>query len=465
MLKKHNQLFLTFMSAADIFVVVASWFGAYYFRFTFYEAPKGVPPISLYATALFAIIPVWAVSMQMGGLYKQMRSDSRFDEYFRIAYTSTIAVVIMMAMAFFYREYTFSRIVILMFWGFCVFGLVTSHSVVRAILRRARAKGYNLRYVLIVGAGELGQALAEKFAHHPESGLKVVGLLGDSEDEVGKKINGYEVIGVIDQLKEKIDEHNVDQIFIALPSHLTERLEKTMSLLDEETVDVKLAPDILQYISLSGGVEDFEGIPIISLTESPMYGWNRAIKLLFDFIFSIIFLIIASPAMIAIAIAIKLESEGPVIYCQRRMSMDGNPFTLYKFRSMKIGAEDDTGAVWATKDDNRKTKIGEFIRKTSLDEFPQLFNVIKGQMSLVGPRPERPEFVEKFKSDIPKYMLRHKVKSGITGWAQVNGWRGSTSLVKRIEYDLYYIENWSLLLDIKIIWLTLWKGFINDHAY
>ena len=238
-----------------------------------------------------------------------------------------------------------------------------------------------------------------------------------------------------------------------------------MSLLDEETVDVKLAPDILQYISLSGGVEDFEGIPIISLTESPMYGWNRALKFVFDFIFSIVFLTIASPVMIAVAIAIKLESEGPVIYSQRRMSLDGNPFTLYKFRSMKTGAEDNTGAVWATKDDDRKTKIGEFIRKTSLDEFPQLFNVLQGQMSLVGPRPERPEFVEKFKSDIPKYMLRHKVKSGITGWAQVNGWRGSTSLVKRIEYDLYYIENWSLLLDIKIIWLTLWKGFVNDHAY
>lgn len=453
------------MSTADICVVIASWLGAYYTRFALFEASKGVPPISLYAAALFAIVPVWAVSMQVGGLYKQMRSDSRFDEYFRIVYTSTIAVTIMMAMAFFYREYTFSRIIILLFWGFSIFGLVTSHSMVRAVLRRARAKGYNLRYVLIVGAGELGQALAEKFARHPESGLKVVGLLGDSADEIGKKVNGYEVIGSIDQLKEKIGEHNIDQIFIALPSHLTERLAKTMSLLGEETVDVKLAPDILQYISLRGGVEDFEGIPIISLTESPIYGWNRALKLVFDFIFSIVFIIIALPVMIAIAVAIKLESKGPAIYRQRRMSLDGNPFTLYKFRSMKIGAEDDTGPVWSTKEDDRKTRIGEFIRKTSLDELPQLFNVLKGQMSLVGPRPERPEFVEKFKGDIPKYMLRHKVKSGITGWAQVNGWRGSTSLVKRIEYDLYYIENWSLLLDIKIIWLTVWKGFINDHAY
>ena len=217
MLKKHNQLFLALMSTADIIVVIVSWFGAYYLRFTFYEAPKGIPPISLYASALFAIIPVWAVSMRVGGLYKQMRSGSRFDEYFRIAYTATIAVVVMMAMAFFYREYTFSRIVIMLFWGFSVFGLITSHSLVRAVLRRARARGYNLRFVLIVGAASLVRRWRQKFSRHPESGLKVVGLLGDTEDEVGKKINGYEVIGVIDQLKEKIGEHNVDQIFIASP--------------------------------------------------------------------------------------------------------------------------------------------------------------------------------------------------------------------------------------------------------
>lgn len=465
MLKKHNQFFLTLMLITDIAVVIASWFAAYFFRFEYFDAPKGIPSLSLYTALLPVLVPIWGVSMWVGGLYIQMRSDSRFHEYFRIFKTATISIILMLALAFFYREYTFSRIVMVLFWGFSIIGLITSHSIVRGALRSFRSRGYNLRYVLIIGAGELGQTLAAKFTEHAESGLKVVGLLGDNEDEVGGNVSGYEVIGTIDQVKEIITKHNVDQIFIALPRHMDERLEKTLALLGDETVDIKLAPDILQYITLNGGVEDFDGIPIISLSESPMYGWNRVFKKLFDVFFSIIFIIITAPVMAAIAIAIKLESKGNIIFRQERMSFGGDSFTLYKFRSMKVDAESKTGAVWARENDDRRTKIGEFIRRTSLDELPQFFNVLKGDMSLVGPRPERPVFVKDFKSDIPMYMLRHKMKAGITGWAQVNGFRGNTSLKKRVEYDIYYIENWSLLLDIKIIWLTVWKGFINDHAY
>ncbi len=465
MLKKHNQLFLSLTLVTDLSVACVSWIASYYIRFTFFDAPKGIPPIEDYLQFIPVVALVWAVSLQVSGLYIPMRSDSRFHEYYRIFKATTISTVLIIAGAFFYREAEFSRAVMGIFWGTSVLSLMLSHSVIRSVLRSVRSKGYNLRFVLIIGAGELGRALAENFSRHPESGLKVLGILSDDENDMGREICGYKVIGSIDRVKEIIAKLNIDQIFIALPRHMDKRLEKTLEALGDEMVDIKLAPDILNLIQISGGVEDFDGIPIISLSESPMYGWNRVLKRLFDIVFSLVFIVIASPVMLAISIAIKLESKGPVIFRQERMSLGGVPFNIFKFRSMTVDAESETGAVWAKKHDNRRTKVGEFIRKTSLDEFPQLFNVLKGDMSLVGPRPERPVFVKDFKKSISMYMLRHKMKAGITGWAQVNGWRGNTSIDKRIEFDLYYIENWSLLLDIKILWLTIFKGFINDHAY
>ncbi|VAX15002.1 Undecaprenyl-phosphate galactosephosphotransferase [hydrothermal vent metagenome] len=467
MLKKHNQIFFAAMLIVDVLAIILSWFLSYHVRFHsgMFDVPKGVPPFSEYATVLPVIIVIWIMALQMGGLYEPMRSNSRFHEYFRIFRTATISAVLMATAAFFYREFEFSRLMMGIFWGISIIALTFSHTVVRTALRNARKRGFNLRYVLIVGAGELGQTLAGTFARHPESGLKVFGILGDTEDDIGLTYHGYPVIGTIDQVKEKIQEHEIDQIFIALPRDADLRLEKTLALLGDETVDVKLAPDILQFMRLNSGVEDFDGIPIVSLTESPMYGWNLLLKRIFDIVVSLISIVIWAPVMLVVAILIKLESKGPLFYKQERMSLGGGSFVIYKFRSMKDEAESETGAVWAKNNDDRRTGIGEFLRRTSLDELPQLFNVLKGNMSLVGPRPERPVFVKDFKKTVPMYMLRHKMKAGITGWAQVNGWRGDTSLEKRIEFDLYYIENWSLFLDVKILWLTIWKGFINKHAY
>ena len=467
MLKKHNQLFFAMMLVADLGVVVLSWLLAYYIRFhsSLIPIPFGVPPVELYIRFIPIVALIWAVSLQVGGLYSQMRSDSRFHEYYRIFKTATISALLMTAAAFFYREYSYSRTVMGLFWGISIVALTISHTMTRTALRTFRRKGYNLRYVLIIGAGELGQTLAETFSRHPESGLKVTGILTDDEKDVGKTIHGYKVIGVIDQVKEIIKTRGVDQIFIALPRQAQDRLDKTLSLLGDEVVDIKLAPDILQFMRLNSGVEDFDGIPIVSLSESPMYGWNLVLKRFFDMTLSAIMIVLLSPFMLLIAILIKLESKGPLLYKQERMSLGGEPFTIYKFRSMKFDAEKESGPVWANANDDRRTKVGEFIRRTSIDELPQLFNVLQGNMSLVGPRPERPVFVQDFRKNIPMYMLRHKMKAGITGWAQVNGWRGATSLEKRIEYDLYYIENWSLLLDFKIMWLTIWKGFVNKHAY
>lgn len=467
MLKKHNQLFLTLMIVTDLVMVVVSWFASYYTRFhlDLFPTPMGVPSVWIYINLLPVILVVWFFALRFGEMYSPMRSDSRFHEYYRILKAATIGSVMVMAATFFYREHSYSRAVMGLFWVYSSFFLVVSHTTVRAILRKLRSMGYNLRYVLIVGTGELGQTLAGTFARHPESGLKLVGMLTDDPAEVGMKYQDCEVIGLIDDVSSHIDKLSIDQIFIALPRHANERMEKTLNLLGSEYVDIKLAPDILQFMRLNAGVEDFDGIPIVSLSESPMYGWNRVFKRVFDIVFASIFIVLWSPVMALVTILIKLESKGPAVFKQERMSLGSGRFTIYKFRSMRQDAESETGAVWAKKEDDRRTRVGEFIRRTSLDELPQLFNVLTGDMSLVGPRPERPMFVEDFSKTVPMYMLRHKMKAGITGWAQVNGLRGQTSLEKRLEFDLYYIENWSLMFDIKILWLTIWKGFINEHAY
>ena len=466
MLKKHNQLFLTIMLVVDISVVVVSWLSAYWIRFsTDLPTPKGVPEFTEYLWFIPFLVIIWGLCMHIGGMYSPMRSDSRFNEYFRIFKASVYAITMTMAAAFFYREYSYSRAAMFLFWMLSISGLIISHIMVRTTLRIFRKRGYNLRYVVIVGAGELARSLAETFSRHPESGMVVVGMLADDPEDLGQEYHGHKVIGLVDDVDEIIEKYKVDQVFIALPHGAYERLENTLIRLSDATVDIKLAPDISQFIRLNSSVEDFDGFPIVSLSESPMYGWNKVLKTAFDYIFAAVFIVIWSPVMALIALAIKLESRGPLLYNQERMSLGGEPFTIYKFRTMRVDAEKETGAVWAKSGDDRRTFFGTFLRKTSLDELPQLFNVLTGKMSLVGPRPERPVFVADFKRSIPKYMLRHKMKAGITGWAQVNGLRGNTSLEKRVEYDLYYIENWSVLFDLKILWLTIWKGFVNKHAY
>ncbi|MEO5968489.1 MAG: exopolysaccharide biosynthesis polyprenyl glycosylphosphotransferase, partial [Bdellovibrionia bacterium] len=273
------------------------------------------------------------------------------------------------------------------------------------------------------------------------------------------------VIGHFGQIREFVRKRNPDQVLLALPRSQYADLERILELLKDETMDVQLIPDIHEYITLGCAVEDFDGLPIVNLNDSPMNGWGSLAKRTTDIALSSIALLVLSPLMILIALAIKIFSPGRVFYKQERMGLDGRNFKMIKFRSMAPNAEASSGAIWAQPNDQRRTKLGIFLRSTSLDELPQLWNVMRGDMSLVGPRPERPVFVTQFRQEIPHYMLRHKVKTGITGWAQVNGWRGNTSLDRRIECDLYYIRNWSYFLDIKIIFLTLWKGLVNKNAY
>ncbi len=468
MLKKHGQLFLTAIILFDSLAIAFSWFSAYYLHFktSFGPAPRGaVPELEVYYLALLPIWIVFMFNVKLFRLYQPLRGKPVSIDFYNITKITVLSILILTAATFFYRSESFSRMVTVYFWVLITFSMFTSHLLVRLLLMEARRRGFNLRHVLIIGSGELGQAVAEKINLHPEFGMNIVGFLTSHVEKVGREIGGGKVLGIYSDIVRIIRTHGIDQLYIALPLEAHDRMEKVLANLGEETVDIKVVPDLLKFMNLQAGVEELDGLPIVNLTESPLYGWNLVVKRVSDIVLSVLAILLSAPVLLLVAVLIKLGSKGPVIFRQERVGLDGEEFEMLKFRSMRVDAEDKTGPVWANKNDDRKTRLGAFLRKTSVDELPQLFNVLKGDMSLVGPRPERPVFVEEFKKSVPQYMLRLKMKAGLTGWAQVNGWRGDTSLNKRIEFDLYYIKNWSLLFDLKIILMTFWNGFVNPHAY
>ena len=467
MIRKHSQLYSTAILVFNSFAVAFAWLFAYLTRFELeiIWAAGGVPVENMYLYALVPVLVIFYINSRILGHDKPISMHPPTIEYFSILKLTSLSVLLLTAITFFYREISFSRIMAVYFWIFANIFLFISYRLVRLLVKKIHSRGIGLQKVLVVGAGELGQKIVEKINLHPEIGFSVMGYLSSQPEKVGKEFLGHKVLGLYEDLKQCIEEYGVSQLFIALPLNAHDQLKIILANLEFETVDIKLVPDLLRYMDLQSGIEDLDGMPIINLTESPLYGWNTVFKRGSDIILSGLAIIITFPIMILISLAIKLTSRGPLFYKQERMGLDRAVFMMYKFRSMKIGAEAETGPVWAKEKDERRTPIGAFLRGTSLDELPQLFNVFMGQMSLVGPRPERPVFVDEFKKSIPFYMLRLKMKAGLTGWAQVNGWRGNTSLEKRIEFDLYYIKHWSLLFDIKILFLTIWKGLINRHAY
>jgi Undecaprenyl-phosphate glucose phosphotransferase len=335
----------------------------------------------------------------------------------------------------------------------------------RELLRFIRKRGYNLRHALIVGTGSLGQDVTDRVHGHPELGIKIRGFLSEDNSQIGNELKGFKVLDTFENIRSVVMNQKIDMVLITLPLSAHEKLKDILNDIGDEMVSIMLIPDLLELATLRGGIGEFEGMPVISLRDTPLYGWNIVVKRVTDFVLSITILLAVSPLMLVISFLVKVTSRGPVFYSQERMGLDGKIFSMLKFRTMEIQAEKETGPVWAAKNDSRRTSIGTFLRKTSMDELPQFFNVLKGDMSIVGPRPEREFFIQQFRDKVPKYMLRHKMKAGITGWAQISGWRGNTSLEKRIECDLYYIENWSLRLDLAIMWLTIWRGLVNKHAY
>jgi Undecaprenyl-phosphate glucose phosphotransferase len=463
-LKAHSRLFEQLMLAADLSVVALSWLAAYALRF-YVVGPAlvtpEVPPRRDYLLQLVPILLVWAFAFHWFDLYRPRRIGSHVSEWVDIAKASTLGVLVLVAiMQFAFHEYEYSRVVIVYFWVLSIAGASLLRAGFREALRGARRRGYNVRRAVVVGGGRPAADVLAMLARRVDLGMQVVGVLGDkkeAETRPGPWLGGFEDVRAI------LDRHPVDIVFVALPHAEHGRLAGILADIGDDPVTIHLVPDVYGLASLRGGIEEFEAIPFIHLRESPLYGWNRVMKRAFDLVVGGVCLLVAAPVMLGVALAIRLGSPGPVLLRQERMGLDGRRFQLLKFRTMRVDAEAATGPVWARPDDDRRTPIGAALRRFNLDELPQLLNVLRGEMSLVGPRPERPVFVEDFRRRIPGYMLRHKVKAGMTGWAQVNGWRGDTSLEKRIEYDLYYIERWSLFFDLKILIQTLYRGFTNAY--
>lgn len=468
MLKKYGQFWENILLFTDIALIATSWFSAYSLRFHLnMGTAEGLSSIQDYLIVLLPILLIWPFIFKNMGLYKPRRASSHVAEIFDIAKASTLAAFILVTTTFFLIKHELSRLVFLYFWLLSIFALSFERMIFRELLRNIRRKGYNIRRVLIIGAGDLGGKVATKIMDNRWTGLEVVGYLDDYKP-VGQIVEGKDVLGRINDIEELVDLHKIDQVFVALPVRAYKRLVYVMEKLNNKLINIRIVPDIYQAITLNAGVEDFEGMPLINLTDTPMYGWNVVFKRFVDIVFSSSALIVISPLMAVIALIIKLTSPGPVFFKQRRYGLDGKVIWVYKFRTMTV-CEDGTDVPQAQKCDPRITPFGAFLRRTSLDELPQFINVWQGQMSVVGPRPHAIAHNEQYRKLIRSYMLRHKVKPGITGWAQVNGWRGETDTLdkmeKRVDFDLYYIENWSIWFDMEIMWLTVWKGLVNKNAY
>jgi len=460
-LKAHSRFFQHLTLAADLLLIAACWIVAYAVRFYLFPVVD-TPPFAGYALQLVPILVVWGFAFRAFDLYRPNRLGSRVSEWLDVAKASTLGVLVLVAiMTFVFREYSYSRLVIGLFWAESIVAVSLSRAVFRELFRFARRHGFNQRYAIVVGGGEPAAEVLRVLRRRPDVGIRVLGMLSDKR-EVPDNVRW---LGGIEDVRAVLDRQQVDIVFIALPHADYSRITTVLHGIGDDPVAIHLVPDVFALASLRGGVEEFETVPFIHLRESPLYGWNRVLKRAFDLVGGVLALTLAAPVMLAIVVALKLTTSGSVLYRQERMGVDGRRFRMLKFRTMRVDAEAQTGPVWATPDDPRRTWFGGFLRRWSLDELPQLLNVLRGEMSLVGPRPERPSFVEEFRRRVPGYMLRHKVKAGITGWAQINGWRGNTSIERRIECDLYYIERWSLAFDLRILVQTIWYGFRNRNAY
>jgi Undecaprenyl-phosphate glucose phosphotransferase len=475
MMRRYNRLLVAFFVIGDTLLGLTAFLSAYLLRFELLQSllpvHKGVPPFWQYLRIAPFIGLLVPIAFQVQGLYRLRRGRSRVDDFFGVFVGTILAVVLGLGGTLYYQTYLssepqkdvglyeVSQWVWLLFLMLNVAFSYASREIVRETLERRWRAGIGLKRVLIAGAGDLGRVVADKVLEHRELGFKIVGFLDDRiGDHIGYR--GIPLIGTLAEADDVIRREHVDHLYVALPLDEHVKMLGLIEATNRAGVDIHVVPDLLQFIALRARLENLDGVPIISLNDVPLRGFNSVLKRAIDMAISALSLALCSPFFALIALLIKRASPGPIFYTQERMGLDGKAFDVYKFRSMAEGAEDDTGPVWARDDDPRATSIGKWLRHFDVDELPQLWNVLKGDMSIVGPRPERPYFVEQFKHRIPQYMLRHKVKAGITGWAQVNGWRGNTSLEKRIEYDLYYIENWSVGLDIKIMWLTLVRGLL-----
>ena len=416
-------------------------------------------------TALYFLVPGYLILYSKLDLYSTRRASGRKRELLNVIKANTLGALIFMMILYLINQPDFSRQMIFIFWGVCICLETAVRNMMRALMMFWWKKGYNLKYVLLIGYSGSAESYINKVLLNPQWGYVIRGILDDNVER-GTEYKGIKVLGTIDNLSLILPENKLDEIAITLPLGQYGRLKEIVGLCEKSGVHTKFIPDYAGVIPNRPYTEDIQGLPVINIRRVPLNNTiNSVVKRLVDIVGSAVGIVLASPIMIVSAILIKATSDGPVIFSQERVGLHNKPFKMYKFRTMIEQTEAEEAKGWTTKDDPRVTKIGRFLRRTSLDELPQLFNIFIGQMSLVGPRPERPQFVEKFREEIPRYMIKHQVRPGLTGWAQINGLRGDTSIEKRIEHDLYYIENWTLEFDIKILLLTVFRGFINKNAY
>ena len=417
----------------------------------------------MYIIGLLCIIPMYLILYAVFNVYSPKRVQTMKEEIGNIVKSNTMGLVIFIMALYMLHQPHFSRQMMFIFYVINNVAEIIFRNCIRWVLRKIRNRGFNQKHILLVGYSRAAEGYIDRIKTNPQWGYHIMGIL-DDKVAVGTKYRGEQVIGKIKLLQNLLSENELDEIAITLGIAEYSKLEDIVAICEKSGVHTKFIPDYNNFIPTRPYTEDLLGLPVINIRRVPLNGgFNKFVKRVSDIVGSFLLIILFSPVMLAVALAVRFSSKGPVIYKQERVGLHNRNFVMYKFRSMKIERCDELH--FTTQNDDRTTRIGRFIRRCSLDELPQLFNVLKGDMSLVGPRPERPEFVEKFREQIPRYMIKHQVRPGMTGWAQINGYRGNTSIRKRIEYDLYYIENWTFGFDIKILFLTIFKGFVNKNAY
>ena len=470
MIKDHQQEFNQFQVILDAIVIIISYGLAWLLMINGFVPTRGDPLRSeFYLMALLIVIPVYLLLYAVFQLYTPKRVQGRRLEFANICKANAIGLLMFTLVLYLISKnpfwYNFSRPMVLYFFVINIVLETVERNLIRLVLRSMRARGYNLKHILLVGYSRAAEGYIDRVKQNPEWGYHIAGIL-DDQKALGEEYKGIRVLGKIQDLQSILDMNVLDEIAITLSIDQFSDLGAIVAVCEKSGVHTKFIPDYNNIIPTRPYMEDLLGLPVIHIRHVPLTnGLNKFMKRTVDIFGAIVAIILFSPVMLVTAILVKVTSPGPVIFCQERVGLHNRPFKMYKFRSMEVQAPSDEKSKWTTPHDPRVTPVGRFIRKTSIDEMPQFFNVLKGDMSLVGPRPERPFFVEKFKEEIPRYMVKHQVRPGLTGWAQVNGYRGDTSITKRIECDLYYIENWTLGLDFKILFLTIFKGFINKNAY
>lgn len=468
MIRDNQKVFNRAMVIIDAAIMAASFMLAYFFKFYVLNPGPGpgVLPAGVYFRLLLFIIPIYILVYYTNGVYTPKRTVRRRFEILGIVRANTVGIVMLIILLYMViREFNVSRSVMGFFYIFNILFTSSFRIFLRKGLRVIRSRGYNLKHILLVGYSRAAEEYIDRLSDNPQWGYAAVGIL-DNNVPAGTLYRGVKVLGSLGNLEVILPENKLDEIAITLSLKDYDYLEDIVGICEKSGVHTKFIPDYNSLIPSKPYTEDLMGLPVINIRCVPLTNTgNIVIKRAVDIVGSLFGIVVTSPVMLLSALLVKLTSPGPVVFKQERVGLHNKPFYMYKFRSMEQQSPKDEKKAWTVRNDPRVTAVGRVLRRTSLDELPQLFNILRGDMSLVGPRPERPLFVEKFREEIPRYMVKHQVRPGLTGWAQVNGLRGDTSIRKRIDYDLYYIENWTLGFDIKIILLTFFTGFINKNAY